>query len=83
MRRSELAVGSWEIVRLDDDPSFPEHGVLGVTVHGGDCDCTVGCDCGCCQAGGPSTPLAIANRAGLAAIAYRVGTYASFRATRF
>ena len=37
--------------------------------------------CGCCEPWAPLTPLAVANRAGLDAIAYRVGTYASFRET--
>jgi hypothetical protein len=35
--------------------------------------------CGCCQPPVPLTPLAIDNRPGLSAIAYRIGTYASFR----
>jgi uncharacterized phage protein gp47/JayE len=35
--------------------------------------------CGCCQPPAPLTPLAIFNRPGLSAIAYRIGTYASFR----
>jgi hypothetical protein len=35
--------------------------------------------CGCCESGVPPTPLAIDNRPGLSAIAYRIGTYASFR----
>ena len=35
--------------------------------------------CGCCAAPAPLTPLAVANRPGLSAVAYRVGTYASFR----
>src|SRR6516225_3258965 len=34
--------------------------------------------CGCCQPA-PRTPLPIDNRPGLSAIAYRIGTYASFR----
>jgi hypothetical protein len=33
--RGELDVGPWEIVRLDDDPNFAEHGVLTVTASGG------------------------------------------------
>ena len=37
--------------------------------------------CGCCEPRAPLTPLAVVNRAGLTAIAYRVGTYASFRET--
>ena len=35
--------------------------------------------CGCCEPGAPLTPLAIDNRPGLSAVAYRIGTYASFR----
>lgn len=35
--------------------------------------------CGCCQPPVPLTPVAIDNRPGLTAIAYRIGTYASFR----
>ena len=34
--------------------------------------------CGCCQPDGSPTPLLIANRPGLSAIQYRVGTYGSF-----
>jgi predicted phage baseplate assembly protein len=33
--RGVLAVGPWEIARLDGDPSFTEHGVLRVEVRGG------------------------------------------------
>jgi hypothetical protein len=35
--------------------------------------------CGCCEPAAPLTPLAVENRPGLSAIAYRIGTYASFR----
>jgi len=35
--------------------------------------------CGCCQPPAQSTPLSIYNRPGLSAVAYRIGTYASFR----
>ncbi len=35
--------------------------------------------CGCCQPSAPLTPLEIYNRPGLSAVAYRIGTYASFR----
>jgi uncharacterized phage protein gp47/JayE len=35
--------------------------------------------CYCCEPGAPPTPLAIFNRPSLNAIAYRVGTYSSFR----
>jgi hypothetical protein len=30
-----LPLGRLEIARLDDDPSFPEHGVLALTMGGG------------------------------------------------
>jgi hypothetical protein len=33
--RGVLALGPWEIARLDNDPSFAEHGVLTVTARGG------------------------------------------------
>ncbi len=36
-------------------------------------------DCGCCEGLTLETPVAIDNRAGLTAIAYRVGTYSRFR----
>lgn len=36
-------------------------------------------DCGCCAGTELATPAAIENRPGLTALAYRVGTYASFR----
>jgi hypothetical protein len=35
LARGALLVGPWEIVRLDNDPSFVEHGVLTVTARGG------------------------------------------------
>ncbi|MFZ1428395.1 MAG: putative baseplate assembly protein [Geminicoccaceae bacterium] len=37
--------------------------------------------CGCCDPGEPATPQTITNRPGLSAVAYRVGTFASFRET--
>ncbi len=40
-----------------------------------------GMSCGCCEPTAGLTPLTVENRAGLSAIAYRVGTYSSFRAT--
>jgi predicted phage baseplate assembly protein len=36
-------------------------------------------DCGCCEGTMAQTPIEIFNRPGLAAIAYRVGTYAQFK----
>src|SRR5262245_61283861 len=38
-------------------------------------------DCGCCAGLGPETPVAINNRDGLSAIAYRAGTHAQFKAS--
>jgi uncharacterized phage protein gp47/JayE len=35
--------------------------------------------CGCCEPIAPLTPLEVENRPALSAIAYRIGTYASFR----
>ena len=35
--------------------------------------------CGCCEPPTTPTPLLIANRPGLTAIAYRIGTFAAFR----
>ena len=37
--------------------------------------------CGCCEPVAPLTPLLVENRPALSAIAYRMGTYASFRAS--
>jgi hypothetical protein len=37
--------------------------------------------CGCCAPNAPLTPVPIDNRPGLSAIAYRVGTFGSFRET--
>ena len=37
--------------------------------------------CGCCDTGIPPTPATVENRPGLAELAYRVGTYGSFRAS--
>jgi hypothetical protein len=37
------------------------------------------CDCGCCAGTSVQTPRAVANRPGLAAIAYRAGTWATFK----
>ena len=43
--------------------------------------CTGGsnCDCGCCAGTSAQTPQAELNRAGLPAISYRVGSWASFK----
>ncbi|HEU0013764.1 MAG TPA: hypothetical protein VFQ45_08775, partial [Longimicrobium sp.] len=35
-------------------------------------------DCGCCAGAGASVPVAVENRPGLPAVAYRVGTHATF-----
>ena len=38
--------------------------------------------CGCCEGVDVATPLPVENRPGLSAIAYRPGTYATFRASQ-
>src|ERR1044072_5188601 len=38
-------------------------------------------DCGCCEGVSAQTPIALHSRPGLSAIAYRVGTYSTFRET--
>ncbi|HEV7515384.1 MAG TPA: baseplate J/gp47 family protein, partial [Thermoanaerobaculia bacterium] len=45
------------------------------------CSCHSGCDCGGCAGTEPLTPQTIANRPGLDALAWRVGTHSSFRET--
>ncbi len=45
------------------------------------CTCGGACGCGCCEGTAAVTPVASANRPGLDAIAYRVGTFASFLET--
>jgi hypothetical protein len=40
---------------------------------------TGGCSCGCCAGVVDQTPARVANRPGLREIAYRIGTYATFR----
>jgi Baseplate J-like protein len=45
------------------------------------CSCGCGCDCGCCEGIEPLTPQMIANRPGLDALAYRVGTHSTFLET--
>jgi hypothetical protein len=45
------------------------------------CSCGHGCDCGCCEGTEPLTPRAVANRPGLDALAYRVGTHSTFLET--
>jgi hypothetical protein len=40
-----------------------------------------GCDCGCCEGTEALTPKAIANRPGLDALAYRIGTHSTFLET--
>ncbi|MGH2926612.1 MAG: putative baseplate assembly protein, partial [Solirubrobacteraceae bacterium] len=43
--------------------------------------CTCGCDgaCGCCQSRLPAAPVVVSNPPGLPSVAYRIGTYPSFR----
>ena len=45
------------------------------------CSCGPGCDCGCCEGTEPLTPQPIANRPGLDALSYRIGTHATFLET--
>lgn len=45
------------------------------------CGCGGGCDCGCCRGVSDRTPVDVANPPGLSAIAYRVGTHATFKAS--
>jgi len=45
------------------------------------CSCGHGCDCGCCEGTEPLTPQTIANRPGLDALSYRVGTHSTFLET--
>ncbi|HEV8580967.1 MAG TPA: putative baseplate assembly protein [Thermoanaerobaculia bacterium] len=47
----------------------------------GPCSCGPGCDCGCCEGVEPITPQPIANRPGLDALSYRIGTHAAFLET--
>lgn len=47
----------------------------------GDCEAQPEQLCGCCAGVGPETPQAITNRPGLSAIAYRVGTHGTFKAS--
>ncbi len=47
----------------------------------GGCGCGAGCDCACCKGIADLTPVETTNLPGLAAIAYRVGTHATFKAT--
>jgi hypothetical protein len=35
LERGEIPIGSLEILRLDDDPDFPEHGILDLVMLGG------------------------------------------------
>lgn len=45
------------------------------------CSCGQACDCGCCEGTEPLTPQPIANRPGLDALYYRVGTHSTFLET--
>ena len=76
----------FEIARLDNDPDYPEHGVLTVNVYGATamangCTCATLTCCGCCEGITQETPQAIQNRPGLGAIAYRTRTYNTFYQT--
>ena len=75
-----------EIAQLDNDPNFPEHGKLEIQVVGDDdtmkktCGCTAE-TCGCCEGIQVLTPQSTANRPGLSALNYRVGTHGTFLET--
>src|ERR1700761_9377100 len=43
------------------------------------CTGTTGCDCGCCTGTSVQTPQVEQNLPGLPAVAYRVGTWATFK----
>jgi uncharacterized phage protein gp47/JayE len=43
------------------------------------CTGTADCTCGCCAGTSVETPIAASNRAGLPAVSFRVGTWASFK----
>ena len=45
------------------------------------CSCGGSCGCGCCEGVEPLTPQTIANRPGLDALSYRVGTHSTFLET--
>ena len=47
----------------------------------GECEAQPEQLCGCCAGVGPETPQIITNRPGLSAIAYRVGTHGTFKAS--
>src|SRR6266576_4955553 len=48
---------------------------------GCDCDRRAICTCGCCEGIQKLTPMTTANRPGLPALSYRVGTHATFLET--
>jgi hypothetical protein len=52
---------------------------MSCTETSGTSGCTSGCTCGCCSGIGIETPVGENNLPGLSAIAYRTGTWATFR----
>ena len=81
LRNWQLVFGPDEIARCDNDPNYPEHGVLTLTVarrpmSDGAADC--GCDCGACAGVTQSTPVIIDNTPGLTHVSARIGIYSSF-----
>ena len=85
-----IEIGALEIAQLANNPNFPERGKLALggrrrqmttpmpdlkphvppLAPGSEC-------CGCCDGIAAETPQGIDNRAGLSAIAYRIGDYAA------
>ena len=82
-----LTIGRLEIARLDNDPNFPERGVLDVRDErrkmNNPLDPTLRelDDCGCCAGITVETPVEIDNRPGLEAIVFRAGNQPQFKAT--
>ena len=66
-----------EIARLDQDPNHPENGRLTPPLTRR----TMSEPCGCCAGVEVATPQSEVNPPGLAALAYRVGDYATFYET--
>ena len=83
----KLILGRLEIARCDNDLNFPERGSFQLSIRRREMSNIIPPSlrelnpCGCCAGVTASTPNAIANAAGQSAIAYRVGTYSSFKET--
>jgi len=69
-----------EIARLDNDPNYPDHGVLKIWMeeandNSKDPSLSQLNNCGCFEGLKVTVPAEIDNRPGLKALAYRIGTY--------